>query len=101
MKQNCWEFTQCGREPDGSNVDEFGVCPAAVVVACDGIHGGKNGGRACWAVVGTFCDGVIQDSYAMKLRECIGCEFRTTVEHEEQGHLEQPGNIIMRIRNSG
>jgi hypothetical protein len=100
MQQNCWEFKQCGREPGGSKVHEMGECPAATTSAVDGIHGGKNGGRSCWAVVGTFCDGVVQDTYTMKLHSCIGCEFRSVVEHDERGHLVQPGDIIMRIRRS-
>ena len=43
--QNCWEAKKCGREPHGSNVNELGVCPAAVDTASDGLNGGKNGGR--------------------------------------------------------
>lgn len=100
MKQNCWEFKACGREPGGSKAHEMGVCPAATITAVDGIHGGVNGGRTCWAVVGTLCDGVVQDTYAQKLHNCIGCAFRSQVEHEEQGSLMPPGDIIMRIRRS-
>ena len=50
--------------------------------------------------VGTMCDGAVQDTYAQKLHNCIGCPFRAEVEHEEQGRLMQPGDIIMRIRRA-
>jgi hypothetical protein len=100
MKQNCWEFKKCGRELGGSNVGELGVCPASTINAVDGVHEGRNGGRSCWAVVGTFCDGAVQDTYTMKLHSCIGCEFRNLVEHEERGKLMAPGDLIMRIRRS-
>ncbi|MFP4054542.1 MAG: two-CW domain-containing protein, partial [Phycisphaerae bacterium] len=30
MAINCWEFLHCGRQPGGSNVSEFGHCPASV-----------------------------------------------------------------------
>jgi len=49
-KLNCWDFKKCGREPDGENIAECGVCPAAT-------EGGDNGGRACWVVAGTSCKG--------------------------------------------
>jgi hypothetical protein len=28
MKVNCWEFKKCGRESQGPNAAELGVCPA-------------------------------------------------------------------------
>jgi len=48
---------KCGREPGGERVAEEGVCPAVVDSEVDGVNGGKNGGRCCWAIVGTFCFG--------------------------------------------
>ena len=47
---NCWEYWGCGRESGGVNAIEEGVCPAARETRLDGVHGGRNGGRACWAV---------------------------------------------------
>ena len=79
---NCWEFKGCGREPGGSKVAEFGVCPAATEAACDGINGGKNGGRYCWRVAGTFCEDEQQGTYAKKLMSCIYCDFLKAVQDE-------------------
>ena len=72
---NCWEFKKCGREPDGKNVGTLGICPAASLVKADGYWGGKNGGRACVFIAGTFCSGVVQGTYQDKEKECIKCEF--------------------------
>ena len=46
MKQNCWEFHNCGREEGGARATEMGVCPAASATEADGFCDGKNGGRA-------------------------------------------------------
>ena len=44
-KMNCWKYKQCGREPEGINAFEFGVCPASVEASLNETHGGKNGGK--------------------------------------------------------
>lgn len=66
MKMNCWEFMKCGREPGGASAEEFGVCPASIESRLNNIHihGGKNAGRACWAVSGTLCMGKAQGTFA-------------------------------------
>lgn len=83
MGQNCWEFKNCGREPGGAKVTELGVCPAATETKVDGVHGGANGGRACWAIAGTFCGGEVQGSYASKLANCMACDFYKVIMKEE------------------
>ena len=83
MKMNCWEFLKCGREPGGDRVEELGVCPAAGDPAYDGLNSGKNGGRICWAVSGTFCNGVVQGSFAEKRMSCLSCDFFAKVREEE------------------
>lgn len=80
---NCWEFRKCGRQYGGSQVADLGVCPASVEKELDGIHGGKNGGRACWAIAGTLCEGMVQGTFAVKLRTCLVCDFYTLVQKEE------------------
>lgn len=80
---NCWEIKNCGREPGGSKVAELGVCPAATDTSSDGLNGGKNGGRTCWAVAGTFCGGKIQGSFAQKEFTCMRCEVFKRVKEEE------------------
>lgn len=83
MKQNCWEFKKCGREIGGEKEDELGVCPAAALQMHDGKNNGKNAGRYCWAVSGTFCEGEIQGSFAKKITNCVLCDFFQHVVGEE------------------
>lgn len=83
MKKNCWEVKGCGREPGGKNAKELGVCPAATEEKIDGLHGGKNAGRACWAVAGTFCEGRVQGTFAQKYQDCSLCDFFKQVRKEE------------------
>lgn len=59
-----------------------GPCPAALVSAADGVNGGINAGRVCWAVTGTLCDGKRQGTYAEKLITCLACDFRIKVQEE-------------------
>ncbi|MDD5772233.1 MAG: hypothetical protein PHX78_02045 [bacterium] len=82
IKQNCWEFKKCGREEGGIRVPELGVCPAAVFTAGDGFCSGKNGGRACVYITGTFCAGVIQGTYREKAKECGECDFYNLLKQE-------------------
>ena len=44
-KLNCWEYMNCGRECDGKNSTELGICRAAADDAFQGLNGGINGGR--------------------------------------------------------
>ncbi len=82
-KQNCWEFKRCGREPGGSNIREFGVCPAATEARLDTVHGGKNAGRSCWVLAGTLCKGEVQGTFAQKYKNCEICDFYKKVKEEE------------------
>lgn len=82
-KQNCWEFKNCGRQAGGPRVSELGVCPASVNFSTDGLNGGKNGGRLCWAVAGTFCGGKCVGTFAQKIVACMDCEFYKKVRDEE------------------
>jgi hypothetical protein len=88
IKQNCWEYKLCGREPGGENADDFGICPSAIEEKLDGIHGGKNAGRACWAVAGTISEGKTQGTFAKKQDMCSNCDFYQIVRDEEGvGHF--------------
>jgi hypothetical protein len=82
-KINCWEHKNCGREPEGINAFELGVCPATVEKSLDGTHGGKNAGRACWAVGGSMCGGKVQGTFAQKYGNCVICDFYKLVKEEE------------------
>ncbi|MBF0568098.1 MAG: hypothetical protein HQK95_04445 [Nitrospirae bacterium] len=84
VKLNCWEFTNCGREPGGVNVEALGLCPVTVATSFDGLHGGKNAGRACWAVPFACGDPDGKMSVASKIRKCTKCEFHHLVIKEEE-----------------
>ncbi len=83
MKLNCWEMKKCGREPGGLHEKEFGSCPAATYTALDGLHGGKNAGRACWVVSGSLCGGRIQGHEEQKRAACWECDFLKLVKKDE------------------
>ena len=99
-KMNCWEIAQCGREPGGANEKELGVCPASSNKRADSIHGGKNGGRCCWVIAGTFCRGEVQGTYAQKGSKCTECPFYKQVRIEEGPYFEFVSDIIKKIKPS-
>ena len=80
--ENCWEFMNCGCQPGGVNVNESGACSAALDTSYDGLNGGKNAGRICWAVAGTFCGGEKQGIFTEKQVTCKSCVFFKLVEKE-------------------
>lgn len=90
MAQNCWEFRACGREPGGSRVAEFGVCPAATFEAADGYLGGTCGGRACCFVTGTLCEGVLGGAYRDKSKNCWDCAFYLALRSEHGAAFSFP-----------
>jgi hypothetical protein len=97
MKQNCWEANRCGREPGGRNVAELGVCPAAIETRVHQINEGMNGGRCCWAIAGTLCKGQKQGTYAMKIVNCVNCDFYKQVEQEGGRNVAKAAAILKLI----
>ncbi len=102
-RKNCWEVMACGREMNGMNVTNHGVCPASTEERLNGINGGFNAGRACWAVKGTNCSGKPQKQLAemeqvIKLTECLQCLFFKQVEDEEGRHFVVMGEILERLK---
>ncbi len=93
---NCWEFNKCGREQGGKRVDELGVCPAATDTSFDGINHGLNGGRVCWAIAGTFCEGKIQGAFADKRHSCVKCNFFKMVNSGDEGK-ETPTKLLKHL----
>jgi len=83
-KLNCWEFKQCGREKKGRHAPGEEVCPAVTEVKANGVNGGRNGGRVCWAIAGTLCGGHRQGSFVAKLESCLRCDFCQFVLAEER-----------------
>jgi hypothetical protein len=69
----CWEFKKCGREKGGAKVKELGVCPAY-----------PDKGNRCARVVGTFCHGKVQGSFAAKLADCMKCDFYKSKHYDKQ-----------------
>ncbi|MDP2167081.1 MAG: hypothetical protein Q8J64_01980 [Thermodesulfovibrionales bacterium] len=101
MKKNCWEVMGCGREPGGKNADKLGVCPAATETRLDGVHGGKNAGRACWVVAGTMCEGAVQGTFAKKFGDCLKCKFLQMVIKEELKHFKTAAEMAKKLRKTG
>ena len=83
IKQNCWEFKKCGREVNGDQIGNLGVCPAAIEIGLDTVHSGINAGRACWTITGTLCDQKVQGVYKQKIEECMKCEVYIEIKKEE------------------
>ena len=98
--QNCWEVKGCGRQPGGAKVAELGVCPAAGATGVNGVNHGINGGRACWAVTGTFCGGKVQGTFASKLSNCKDCQFFQSVLQEERKGYVKISEILDRLKAS-
>lgn len=96
-KLNCWEFKKCGREPAGAKEKELGVCPVAVAVSCEGLHGGKGAGRVCWAVAGSLCGGKVQGTFAEKVGNCIKCEFYQIVVKDEGKDMVPVSEVIRKL----
>jgi hypothetical protein len=99
-KKNCWEFKQCGREPGGKNAMELGVCPASIDIRLDGIHSGKNAGRACWVLAGTLCGGKPQGTYANKYKNCHLCDFYQAVRLDEKENFTL-SIVLLRMLQAG
>ena len=97
-KLNCWELKKCGRESGGAKVAELGVCPAATELRLHDTNSGRNGGRACWALTGTLCGGKVQGTFAMKLGNCLACEFYKLVATEEGPDHESAKDILAKLR---
>jgi hypothetical protein len=94
---NCWEFKKCRRNNGGSEKGPVS-CPVVTEKRLDGIHRGKNAGRACWVVPGTTCDGDIQGTFSQKIDYCFRCDFYKKVQKEEHPYFHAPGVLLQKIR---
>jgi len=95
LKQNCWDFKNCGREPGGIKADKEGVCPAAVERTFDTFNHGINAGRACWLVAGTFCNDEVSGTFAEKIDTCRNCNFYKKIQADELSFGFEEDNIIL------
>jgi hypothetical protein len=89
---NCWQYMSCGRESGGLNADRLGVCPASTDRRLHGIHGGKNGGRACWVIAGLLT----REVFGNVSKGCSKCDFYLSVKSEE-GKYIWPDAFILRL----
>ena len=101
MKQNCWEFQKCGREPGGPNTGTSGICPASTEFKLHNVHGGMNAGRACWMVAGSrnplessrlACQWPGKD-----MGGCLDCDFYREVAREETDMLSSENMLVKMI----
>jgi hypothetical protein len=98
VKTNCWEFKNCGREAGGKNAIGMGVCPAAIDGRLHGVHGGKNGGRTCWMIAGTLCEGAVQGTFGTKYRNCEQCDFYRTTRKEEGANFQLSVFLLNKLK---
>ena len=94
-KKNCWEIKKCGKGPAKPYEYKNLICPAATDTTLNGINRGKNGGRICWVVRGTFCNGEVQGTFNKKYGDCILCDVYKLIKKEEgtNFHVLQPHAI--------
>lgn len=97
-KANCWEFKGCGRHTGGAHEKDLGICPATTEAKLNGVHEGKNAGRACWVVAGTMCGGKVQGSFAQKYENCENCDFYKLVKSEQNGNYELSIVLLRRLK---
>lgn len=98
-KLNCWEVKQCGRGPGAGQDGDAAPCPAATEERLDGVHGGRNSGRACWVVAGTFCGGKVQGTHAAKYDVCKKCNFFQQVAREEGKKFQRPLFLLSKLKS--
>ena len=96
-KLNCWEHKRCGREPGGIKFHELGICPATSEERLDGMHDGKNSGRACWVIAGSMCGGKVQGTFAQKYGNCVICDFFNNVKQEEGTDFTLSSSLLVKL----
>jgi len=74
---------KCGQEKEVATITEYDVCPAVTKTSANGINGGKNGGRICWAIAGTLSNERIKGTFAKERFTCLCCDFFKSVNREE------------------
>jgi hypothetical protein len=72
FKMKCWEFKKCGRQANGANTKDLGVCPAY-----------PDNGTRCARIAGTLCGGKVQGVFATKLTNCLHCDFYKSPDYDK------------------
>lgn len=96
--RNCWEFKKCNYGPGGDKAYKRGMCVVAMETRLNGIHGGTNGGRACWVVENTNCEADRDTNFAQKYVSCMQCDFYRRVKEQEGEDLVSTENLIQLLR---
>lgn len=96
-KPNCWEVLGCTGLMENKPGRKC-LCPALTAKELDSLHGGLHGGRACWAVDGTFCNEKPQGSHIEKQEDCGNCGFKVSVRTSE-GSLFLETDMLISILN--
>lgn len=97
MKKNCWEVKACERCTTVLGDD---ACPVCKETKLHGVHGGLNGGRACWSIPHTKCGGITQGSFGEKFKNYAECDFYNMVKKEEEGSFQLSATLLGRLRSS-
>ncbi len=74
------------------------ACPVCKETKLHGVHGGVNGGRACWSIPHTKCGGITQGSSSEKYMNCTECDFYNMAKKEEEGAFQFSVTILGRLR---
>ena len=72
----------------------MGLCPACTENEVTGLNHGQQGGRACWAVHGTYCGWKINGTYEDKVNYCRNCDFYQLVVMEEGESFQDREDIL-------
>lgn len=89
---------KCGLGPNGDKTESQGTCPAPKTKILNGLNGGINGGRACWAISGTFCNGKVEGKFASKVPTCLQCDFYKLVCREQGASFRGTAQILALLR---
>jgi len=73
------------------------ACPVCKASTLHGVHDGINGGRACWTIPHTKCDGITQGTFGDKFRNCAECDFYQMVKEEEKGSFELSATLLGKL----
>lgn len=70
---------KCGKGPSENGNSKSSICPIATNTSAHALNGGINGGRICWIIAETCCNGEIKCSDLHRKDSCFQCEFRYKV----------------------
>ncbi len=86
-KLNCWAYNSCAIESHDSFFEEIDTCPSSTELCTNRVNDGTNGGRACWAIAGTFSGSESQCVCLGEMTSCRECDFYKIVQREEGDKL--------------